>query len=342
MNELLKTLCTKNGLSGDECEVRDYIKELITPYCKEVIVDNLGNLIAYKEGKKTPDFTIMYDAHTDETGYYVKKIGEDGLIYFDSIGVTAAVTPGKTVTVKATASGEDKFIDGVIGLTPIHMTNAENRSKVPNISEMCIDIGAKNKEDAEKYVAIADSVYFKSEAGDFGNLIKAKALDDRVGCYVLIKMIMSDLENSAWFSFSVQEEVGCRGTQAAAYRIKPDYAVIVEGTTAADIGNVEDTRRVCHVGDGVSLSYADSRTVYDPEFVRKVADAADKEGVKWQFKTYVSGGNDAGNIERTAAGTKVCTLSVPVRYLHSRISAASEEDVESALNFCKAIDKHCF
>ena len=138
MNEILKTLCMKNGLSGDEADVRDYIKELITPYCKEVIVDNLGNLIAYKEGKKTPDHTIMYDAHTDETGYYVKKIGEDGLLYFDSIGVTAAVTPGKTVTVKGTSSGEPKFIDGVIGLTPIHMTNAENRSKVPKISEMCI------------------------------------------------------------------------------------------------------------------------------------------------------------------------------------------------------------
>lgn len=342
MDEMLKTLCMKNGLSGDEEDVREYIKELITPYCKEVTVDSLGNLIAYKEGKKTPNCTIMYDAHTDETGYYVKKIGEDGLIYFDSIGVTAAVTPGKTVTVKGTANGEPKFIDGVIGLTPIHMTTAENRSKVPKISEMCIDIGAKNKEDAEKYVCISDSVYFKSEAGQFGNLIKAKALDDRIGCYVLIKMIMSDLENSAWFSFSVQEEVGCRGTQAAAYRIKPDYAVIVEGTTAADIGNVEDTRQVCHVGEGVALSYADSRTVYDPEHIKKVAEAADKENVKWQFKTYVSGGNDAGNIERTADGTKVCTLSVPVRYLHSRISAASESDIESAFNFCKAIDKHCF
>ncbi len=342
MNELLKNLCMKNGLSGDETDVREYIKEIISPYCKEIITDNLGNLIAYKEGKKTPDYTIMYDAHTDETGYYIKKISEDGLLYFDSIGVTAAVTPGKTVTVKATAGKEEKFIDGVIGLTPIHMTTAENRSKVPKISEMCIDIGAKNKEDAFKYVNIADSVYFKSEAGDFGNLIKAKALDDRIGCYVLIKMIMSELENSAWFSFSVQEEVGCRGTQAAAYRIKPDYAVIVEGTTAADIGNVEDTRQVCHVGEGVAVSFADSRTVYDPEFIAKVTDAANKENVKWQLKTYVSGGNDAGNIERTAAGTKVCTLSVPVRYLHSRISAASEADVESALNFCEAIDKNCF
>ena len=262
MDEMLKTLCEKNGLSGDETQVREYIKELITPYCKEVITDNLGNLIAYKEGKKTPKHTIMYDAHMDETGYYVKKIGEDGLLYFDSVGVTAAVTPGKTVTVYATAGKEPKYIDGVIGLAPIHLTSAENRSKVPKISEMCIDIGAKNRDDAEKYVSIADSVYFKSEVGEFGSFIKAKALDDRVGCYVLIKMIMSDLENSAWFSFSVQEEVGCRGTQAAAYRIKPDYAVMVEGTTAGDIGNVEETKSVCHVGEGVSISFADNRTVF--------------------------------------------------------------------------------
>lgn len=342
MDELLKTLCEKNGLSGDETDVREYIKEIITPYCKEVITDNLGNLIAYKEGKKTPDVTIMYDAHTDETGYYVKKIGEDGMIYFSSIGVTAAVTPGKTVTIKGTASGEDKYIDGVIGLKAIHLTSAAERNSVPAIKELCIDIGAKSKEDAEKYVSIADSVYFKSEAGKFGNLIKAKALDDRAGCYVLIKMIMSELENSAWFSFSVQEEVGCRGTQAAAYRIKPDYAIIVEGTTAADIGNVDDVKQVCHVGSGVSLSFADRSTVYDPEFIQQVAEAANKDGVKWQFKSYVAGGNDAGNVQRTAAGTKVCALSVPVRYLHSRISVAAEEDIASALDFCKAIDKYCF
>ena len=342
MDEMLKTLCEKNGLSGDETQVREYIKELITPYCKEVITDNLGNLIAYKEGKKTPKHTIMYDAHMDETGYYVKKIGEDGLLYFDSVGVTAAVTPGKTVTVYATAGKEPKYIDGVIGLAPIHLTSAENRSKVPKISEMCIDIGAKNRDDAEKYVSIADSVYFKSEVGEFGSFIKAKALDDRVGCYVLIKMIMSDLENSAWFSFSVQEEVGCRGTQAAAYRIKPDYAVMVEGTTAGDIGNVEETKSVCHVGEGVSISFADNRTVYNPEFIKQVTDAADKENVNWQLKTYVSGGNDAGNVERTGSGAKVCTLSVPVRYLHSRISVASENDINAAFEFCKAIDKHCF
>lgn len=207
---------------------------------------------------------------------------------------------------------------------------------------MCIDIGAKNKENAEKYINTADSVYFKSEPGNFGELIKAKALDDRVGCYILIKMIMSDLENSAWFSFSVQEEVGCRGTQAAAYAVQPDYAVIIEGTTAADIGNVEDTKQVCTVGNGISVSFADNRTVYDPEFIKHITKAADKENVRWQFKTYVSGGNDAGNVERTGAGTKVCTLSVPVRYLHSRISAASQADINAAFDFCKAIDKHCF
>ena len=117
---------------------------------------------------------------------------------------------------------------------------------------------------------------------------------------------------------------------------------MVEGTTAGDIGNVEETKSVCHVGEGVSISFADNRTVYNPEFIKQVTDAADKENVNWQLKTYVSGGNDAGNVERTGSGAKVCTLSVPVRYLHSRISVASENDINAAFEFCKAIDKHCF
>lgn len=342
MDELLKELCEKNGLSGDEAEVREYIKGIVAPYCKEVITDNLGNLIVYKEGRKTPSARIMYDAHIDETGYFVRKISDDGLIYFDSIGVSATVTPGKFVRIKGTAGNEPKYIDGVIGLIPVHLTDNDKMSTVPKISDLYIDIGAKKKEDAEKAVSIGDSVYFRSEASEFGRLVKAKALDDRAGCWILIKMITGELENSSWFSFSVQEEAGCRGTAAAAYRIDPDYAVIVEGTTAADIGKVDDDKQVCRCGEGIAISFADRSTVYDPEFIKKVTGIADENNIKWQLKTFVSGGNNAGRIQRTADGTKVCTLSVPVRYLHSRISAAAPEDMEAGLALCRAIDGQCF
>ena len=336
--ELLKKLCMANGVSGDEDDVRDLIKSEIESYFDEITVDNLGSLIAFKKGKKTPPKKILYLAHMDETGYYVKKIDDDGFLRLDSIGVPANVTPGKTVTVKATGSGEPKLIKGVIGNAAIHLSHGSQN--VPAIKELGVDIGAKKKDEAEGKVALGDSVYFDSEFDEFGNFLKAKAFDDRVGCFNLINMIKSDLEYDTWFAFVVQEEVGTRGSKAVGYRLNPDIAFILEGTTAADIGGVDPEGKVCLLGKGVALSFADRSSIYNPVMVERAAAAANAENVLWQPKTFVSGGNDAGSVQRSADGTLVCTLSVPVRYLHSRISVCAPADIDSMYDFCMALQKH--
>ncbi|MBQ6172850.1 MAG: M20/M25/M40 family metallo-hydrolase [Clostridia bacterium] len=333
--DLLEKLCNLNGLSGEEDEVRDFIKSEIESYCDEIITDNLGNLLAHKKGKKTPPKTIMFQAHMDETGYYVNGIDDDGCLKIDSIGVSPSVTPGKTVLVKATAGDEPKMIKGVIGVCPIHL--ASNSSELPQIKSLRVDIGAKKKEEAEGKVCLGDSVYFNGEFGKFGDFIKAKAIDDRAGCFAMIRLIKTELEYDTWFAFTVQEETGCRGSKAAAHRIRPDISFTLEGTTAADIGGVDDDGKVCILGNGVAVSFMDRSTVYNPRFIKAVTDIADEKGVKWQIKTFVSGGNDAGNIQRSADGTLVCTLSVPVRYLHSRISVCAPQDTDSMFDFCKAV-----
>ncbi len=343
--ELLKKLCTLNGVSGDEGDVREFIENEIRPYCTEIHTDNLGSLIAFKPGKKRAPKKLMFAAHMDETGYYITKIDDSGLICFQPIGVSVNVTPGQTVKIKSTAGDKTEYIDGVIGLPPIHVTPRDKERDVPAYKKLRIDIGAKSKEDAEAKIAIGDSVYFDGEFGVFGDYIKAKAIDDRVGCAAMIELIKSDLEYDAWFAFNVQEEVGCRGSAATAFALRPEVAVILEGTTAADIGAVEGGEKVCVVGNGVALSFADRSTTYDPRVVASVAKIANAHNVLWQYKTFVSGGNDAGRIQRTADGCFVCALSIPVRYLHSRISVASPKDIDSMLNMCRAIlgdyDKLC-
>lgn len=333
--ELLGKLCNLNGLSGEEDEVRDFIKGEIEKYCDEIIVDNLGNLLAHKKGKKTPPKTIMFQAHMDETGYYIKKIDDDGGLRIDSIGVPANVTPGKTVLVRSTVGDTPTYIKGVIGVCPIHL--ASNAGEVPSIKSLCVDIGAKKKEEAEGKVCVGDSVYFNGEFGEFGDFIKAKAIDDRAGCFAMMRLIETELEYDTWFAFTVQEETGCRGSKVAAHRIKPAISFTLEGTTAADIGGVEYDGKVCIVGNGVAVSFMDRSTIYNPRFIKAVTDIATEAGVKWQTKTFVSGGNDAGNIQRSASGALVCTLSIPVRYLHSRISVCAPEDTDSMFDFCKAV-----
>ena len=121
-------------------------------------------------------------------------------------------------------------------------------------------------------------MYFDSCYREFGDgFIKAKAIDDRVGCEILLRLINSDLPYSATFCFSVQEEIGTRGAAAAAYSVAPDFAIVVEGTTAADISGVPDEKKVCRLGGGAVVSFMDRGTVYDSELYKKAFEIAEKE-----------------------------------------------------------------
>ncbi len=325
MELLLKTLSGLNGVSGDEDEVREFILKKISPYCS-CNVDRLGNIIAFRRGKKHPAKKVVFEAHMDETGYIITSIDDFGCLHFLSNGVSPNVTCGKFVRVRATREKE-RWLDGVVGLAPIHLIKKKEFSDIPEQRELVIDIGAKNKKDAEKYVIEGDYAYFNTEFGRVGNYIKGKALDDRAGCAVMIDMISKELEYDAYFVFCVQEEVGLRGSAVACAAIKPDYAIVLEGTTAADIGGSPAHKKVCELGNGVAVSFADSRTLYKPELVSLAFECAEEKGINTQIKTYVSGGTDAARWQRESGASNVLTISVPVRYLHSRASLASEADI---------------
>lgn len=335
--DILEKLCNLNGLSGDEDEVREYILKCIQGYCSGQ-VDCAGNIIAFKKGVNRSQKKVLFEAHMDETGYMVKRINPDGLLSVESVGVSAGVSVGKTVLVHGTANGV-KLIPGVIGAKPIHLLDKSQTGIAPKMSELYIDIGAKNERRAREIVIEGDSVYFDGQFGAFGRYCKGKALDDRAGCYDLIRLIRSELMQDASFAFCVQEEVGLRGAAIAAQSVNPDLVVVLEGTTAADIAGVDASETVCRVGQGVAISFADRGTVYDPELVARITALARQNGIAYQIKTFVSGGNDAASWQRACAGCKVITLSVPVRYLHSRISVAARSDIDSMFELAYLINR---
>ena len=206
MKELLKELCLINGISGDENLVREYIIEKVKDFC-EYRVDNLGNLICFKKGKKVPEKRLMIAAHMDEVGFIVTSIKSDGTLKFGAVGgIDTGVMIGRQVKV-----GKN-LISGVIGSAAVHNLTKEQREKSPKTDDLYIDIGASDKEDAEKYVRLGDCVYFDSEFIEFGqNRLKSKAIDDRIGCAVMIELMRHELEYDTWFVFNVQEEIGLRG-----------------------------------------------------------------------------------------------------------------------------------
>lgn len=332
MLEIIKELSSLNGISGRENAVREYIIGKIKDFA-EYSVDPLGNLIVFKKGKKRTDKKVMIDAHMDEVGFIVTGISADGFLSVLNVGgIDNRVVMGRSVLV-----GE-KFIPGVFGVKPIHLLEKDEGKTVPKTDSLYIDIGAANKEEAEKHVSLGDAVYFDSDFIEFGNgFIKGKALDDRVGCAVLIEMIRGELEYDTWFSFSVQEEIGTRGAQTAAFTIAPDYAIAVETTTAADVSGVKGEKRVCICGGGPAVSFMDRSTLYSKELFDKAFEIAKENDIPCQPKTMVAGGNNSGAIHKSRGGVKVLTVSVPCRYLHSPTCVIKYTDALDSLSLVKAL-----
>lgn len=332
MKELLKELCMINGVSGDENAVREYIIEKVKNIC-EYRTDNLGNLICLRKGRKTPQKKIMVVAHMDEVGFIVTSVRSDGTLTFGTVGgVDASVTIGRQVKV-----GKNS-LSGVIGSTAVHNLSKEQREKAPSISNLYIDIGAADKEEAEKHVRLGDCVYFDSEFIEFGeNRIKSKAIDDRAGCAMMIKLMQEEPEYDTWFVFNVQEEIGLRGSTVSAYSVQPDIAFVLEATTAADIDGVSGAKKVCSLGEGPVVSFMDRSTVYDKQLYSLAFDTAAELDIKCQTKTMIAGGNDSGAIHISGKGVRTLAVSVPCRYLHSPSCVIDYSDLEASYKLVKTL-----
>ena len=320
----LKELCELDGVSGNEGAVRSFIKEKIEPYCDEIYVDSIGNLIAKKKGKSDKR-KVMIAAHTDEVGLIISGITDKGFLEFKTVGgIDTRVLISKQVRV-----GSEK-VKGVIGMKAIHLQSKSERQTVPKVSSLFIDIGCKDKESAEEKVSLGDYAAFCTEYSDFGtDKIKAKAIDDRVGCAILIEIVKTEPVYDTYFCFTAQEETGLRGAKIAAARISPDIALVVESTTGADVANVEERERVTTLGKGAAISFADRRTIVEKEFSEWLYNEAEKSSISVQYKNAVAGGNDAGAIHLAAGGIRTATVSVPSRYIHSPAGIADKNDIEA-------------
>ncbi|MBO7395337.1 MAG: M42 family metallopeptidase [Ruminococcus sp.] len=333
MKELLKELCLINGVSGDESAVREYIISKVKEFC-EYRIDTLGSLICFRRGRKSSDRKLMICAHMDEVGFIVTYINPDGTLCFDEVGgVTTTVAIGRQVRVGKSG------IAGVVGSTAVHNLSKEQKEKAPDYDAMYIDIGAKDRDEAMKYVSPGDCVYFDSEFTEFGANIKSKAIDDRVGCAMMIRLIQEEPEYDTYFVFNVQEEIGLRGSGASAFSVAPDFAIVLEATTAADIDGVSGAKRVCRLGDGPVISYMDRRTIYDRGLYDLAMDTAKELRICCQTKTKVAGGNDAGAIHISGSGVRTIALSLPCRYLHSASCVIAERDLEPSYKLVKRLSE---
>ena len=305
----LKSLCLIRGVSGNEQSIRKALLEACRPLCDDVFIDRMGNVAAFKKGTEENAPHILLAAHMDEVGFIVTSATEEGLLRIQPVG---GVDP-RVVISKRVLVGE-KAVPGVIGAMAIHLQTPEDRKKVLNYDSIYVDIGAKNKEDALADCPAGSYITFDTPYTCFGEgFICAKALDDRVGC---------------------------RGATGGAFRAAPDMALILEGTTCNDLGDVPDVMQVCRVGEGVAVSFMDNASLVNRPLYEAILRTASENDIPHQVKRSVSGGNDSGPIHKSRAGVATCVLSVPCRYIHSPSSVIKESDVDAQYRLVHDFLKH--
>lgn len=337
MNEnRLYQLCGLCGTSGREHAVRSAIlKELAKLQLPEgaVRTDRLGNILVHKKGAAAPQRKVLFTAHMDEVALMVTYINPDGSLGFDAVGgISAAAVIGRQVTV---GPGQ---INGVIGCKPVHLLSKDARKKPAEMSSLFCDIGTDSAEETMQHIRPGDIIYFCGEPHDLGDgSLASKAIDDRFGCEILLELLEKELPYDTDFAFLVQEEVGLRGAGVAAQSIQPEIAVIFEATTAADLPGSEGADRVCELGKGAVISFIDGRTIYDKALYDLAARICDANGIPWQTKTKIAGGNDAGAIQNAGSGVRVLAVSVPCRYLHAPLSVIRKPDAEACSRLAEAL-----
>lgn len=311
--EMLKNLTQGFGPSGREDEIREIIKGYVKDYADEISEDVMGNLIVRKRGTGKK---IMLAAHLDEIGVVITFIDDNGFLRFSSVG---------GLNSKELLYSKVKFKNGVIGTIG---TEKDNKDKL--IPKMYIDIGAKDKKEAEKLVSIGDMATFLGEFYQREDVVISKALDNRAGCYVLIETLKSaQSENDLYFVFTSQEEVGLRGAKTSAYSIDPDLALAVDVTDTGDTPNCEEM--AVKLGGGAAVKVMDRSVLCDRNVRINLIESAKRAGVSYQLEVMTDGGTDAGAISGTKAGVKTGGLSIPTRYIHSPSEMVSKKDMEGAV-----------
>lgn len=331
----LQTLCAARGVSGNEHEIRDLLRGLCLARGGTCRVDRLGSLLCEKDGGDASAPHVLLAAHMDEVGLIVCGARDDGLLRFQSVG---GIDPRVLVS-KAVLCG-DAGIPGVIGAKAIHLQSADDRARVLGFDKLFIDIGAKDKAEAERLCPMGTYCTFDSPLSPLGEgCVVGRALDDRIGCLNLLRALSHGYAGKLTCAFTVQEEVGLRGATAVSRRLDNDLAIVLETTTANDLGDAPADARVCDLGKGVVISHMDRASIAHGALRAALTSVAQTNGIAWQPKRAATGGNDAGALQREAGAKPTVVLSVPCRCLHSANSVAGLADVEAqGALVCAALD----
>ena len=322
MMKTLTQLAAAFGPSGYENEISQVIEDLAKPYVDEISRDVMGNLICRKKGSGP---RVMFSAHMDSIGLVATHISEKGFIHVGPIGGVVAQKVLYTPV---------RFQNGTKGL---FCAGADADFAKLKATDLVIDIGAADGEEAKKLVQVGDVAVYDTPTRTAGNRVISPYLDNRIGCLVLLLAMeqLGETDNDLYFVFSSQEEVGCRGAKTAAWAIDPDYGVAVDVCGTDDMpGSKHTVTALC--GKGAAVNVMDHSVICHPEMVKKLTQLAQERGIPVQKTVSRMGGTDAGPIHQTRAGVYTGGISIPCRYIHTPSELVEWKDVQACADLAAA------
>lgn len=328
MKSLLKKLVEIPAPPGHEKQIREFVHQEIEPYVDEIRVDSLGNLMARKGELHKGGKRVMVASHLDEIGLIATHVDQKGFVRFTNMG---------GVISRYLLGGRVRFLKGTRGV--ISAEDTGKPKKVPEMSEMYIDVGA---EDADQCpIRIGDVAVFDRPWLDLGKRVVSKALDDRAGVAVMIETLreihisQTPTPHELWLVFSMQEEVGCRGAGPAAFQIEPDVGLAVDVTRTGD--TPKGTKMEVSLGKGPAVKIRDKRMISHPDVVAWMISAAEENGFSYQREVLERGTTDASSIQIARGGVPSGCLSIPCRYVHSPSEMVDMDDLQNAVLLLKTL-----
>ena len=335
--QLLEQLTQTPAVPGREDRIRRVIEDYVTSnqLLDRVEIDAMGSLIGYRgprpvSGPPSSDpTTVLLAAHMDQIGFLVRHVGDDGFVRVNPVGgFDTRNLFARSVTV-CTQQGD---LPGVMnpGGKPIHIASAEDKKKVPEIGEFFIDLSLPS-EQVKDQVRIGDMVVLSGPFRRVGDSVVSQCLDNRVGCWAQIRALEELTHHSCAIvaAWTVQEEVGLRGAQTAAFHAEPDIGVACDTTLCCKTPGVPDEDRVTVAGDGVCLHVMDSSMIADLALIESIEEVARKKEIKCQRGILPRGGQDGAMIQRSRAGVRTVAFACPIKYIHTVTEMAHQDDLTS-------------
>lgn len=329
--KLLKTLCETPGLPGAEGPVKEVMKREFGKLTDEVTEDAIGNIIAHIPGKGPK---LVVDAHTDEVGFMVHHIDKLGFVRVTPLG---GMDPRVFYGQRLVIWGKKPLI-AMVGAIPPHISKNSNNKEVPEIEDCVVDLGlAVDK--VKDLVSIGDVVSFDSQFEETEDAIISKAIDDRVGLFVMLEALRKKpkLKCDLYLTATVQEEVGLRGARVIVPEYEPDFVIALEGTVAMDLPGVSEHKTLANVGKGPEIRLSDRFLVAHRPFSYFIMDTAKKKKIPYQVTVKKAGSTNATAMQVTGKGSRAAVVSVPTRYLHSPSCLAYKSDIEDTINLIYAM-----